>query len=147
MIAKYGVSKRFTSWFDSANKGVGSKVLGPEQTVTGKVQSTLVGVSGKARQIDEERGFSKMWLDVCTFTTAMFTATDLEPFQYYNKALQSSMGKQIYGFYTSTANQVVDVHAEAVRIKEARANKAKEGGETTTHAASTTAPTGAVPVD
>ncbi|KLO17349.1 hypothetical protein SCHPADRAFT_994490 [Schizopora paradoxa] len=102
MDNKHGISKRFTSWFDSINKGVGAKVLGNDQTVTSKVQSTLVDVTASVRGYDEQKGISKAGKD------------------YYEKALQSKWGSTIFSFYTTTAKQVTDVHAEAMRIKEAK---------------------------
>lgn len=63
-VEKHGISSRFTSWFDSINTTVGSKVLGPDQTVTGGVSSALGGVSNKARSIDEQKGISKTANDV-----------------------------------------------------------------------------------
>ena len=76
---KHGISKRFTSWFDSVNKGVGAKVLGNDQTVTGKVQSTLVDVTASVRGFDEQKGISKAGKDVrylnCELELLLITTT------------------------------------------------------------------------
>jgi hypothetical protein len=44
----------------SLDTSLGQKALGPEQTVSGKMQSTLKGAQVKARTIDEQKGISKV---------------------------------------------------------------------------------------
>jgi hypothetical protein len=39
---------------------VGQKALGPDQTMSGKVQSTLKGAHTRAKTIDEQKGYSKV---------------------------------------------------------------------------------------
>ena len=42
----------------------GSKALGPDQTISGKVQETLANATAQARAVDEQRGYSKQANDV-----------------------------------------------------------------------------------
>ncbi|KDQ62243.1 hypothetical protein JAAARDRAFT_30127 [Jaapia argillacea MUCL 33604] len=93
-----GISKRFLSYFNSLDTTVGSKALGPQQTISGKVQETFTAATQQARTVDQQRGISK-------------TATD-----YYQKALSSPLGKKVWDFYTTTTKQVLDIHEEARRI-------------------------------
>lgn len=51
--------------------------------------------------------------------------------QYYEKALQSKWGSTIFNFYTTTAKQVTDVHAEALRIKESKKSPSTATSPTT----------------
>jgi hypothetical protein len=39
---------------------VGQKALGPDRTMSGKVQSTLMGARTRAKTIDEQKGYSKI---------------------------------------------------------------------------------------
>jgi hypothetical protein len=45
---------------NSLDTSLGQKALGPEQTVSGKMQSTLKDAQDKARTIDEQKGISKV---------------------------------------------------------------------------------------
>jgi hypothetical protein len=45
----------FTVW----DKGIGERALGPEKTVSGRVQETASSLSQQARSVDEQRGISK----------------------------------------------------------------------------------------
>ncbi|KAF5391008.1 hypothetical protein D9757_004063 [Collybiopsis confluens] len=96
-----GISKKFLSYFNSLDSTIGSKALGPDQTVTGKLQETLSTATQQAKSIDEQKGVSK-------------TAHE-----YYTKALGSSFGKQVFSFYTTTSKKVIDIHEEAKRIQHA----------------------------
>ena len=52
----------------------GAKALGPEKTISGKLQETLTSATQQARAVDEQRGISKTATDVrfsyCTFAPA-----------------------------------------------------------------------------
>ncbi|EIM85816.1 uncharacterized protein STEHIDRAFT_121834 [Stereum hirsutum FP-91666 SS1] len=93
-----GISKRFLSYINSIDQTVGAKALGPDQTVSGKVLSTLQSTTQQARSMDEQKGYSK-------------TATD-----YYSKALSSPFGQRVRDFYTKSSKQVFDIHEEAKRL-------------------------------
>jgi len=95
---KQGISKRFLDYIHSLDTSLGQKALGPEQTVSGKVQSTLKEAQDKAKTIDEQKGYSKI------------------AHEYYSKAISSPFGKSVLDFYTSTSKQVRDIHEEARRM-------------------------------
>jgi len=99
-----GISARFLSYLKSADSIVGSKVLGPDQTVSEKVTSTVSNVAttatAQAKKIDEQRGIS--------------TVTQ----EYFSKALASPWGRKVFDFYSTTTKQVQDIHEEANRIRE-----------------------------
>ena len=42
----------------------GAKALGPEKTISGKLQETLTSATQQARAVDEQRGISKTATDV-----------------------------------------------------------------------------------
>ncbi|KAF8806089.1 hypothetical protein BYT27DRAFT_7257512 [Phlegmacium glaucopus] len=89
---KKGISKRFLMYFQSLDKSVGERTLGPDQTLSGKLQSTI----DKATQ--QDKGYFK-------------TAHD-----YYLKAITSPLGQKVRSFYTDTSKQVRDIHEEARRL-------------------------------
>ncbi|KAI0051061.1 hypothetical protein FA95DRAFT_1554874 [Auriscalpium vulgare] len=93
-----GISKRFLGYFQSLDTTVGSKALGPDQTISGKVTAALQSATQQARAVDEQKGISK-------------GAND-----YYTRALSSSWGQRVRAFYTDTSKQVLDIHEEARRI-------------------------------
>jgi len=95
---KQGISKRFMSYFTAIDKSLGSRIAGPDQTVTGKVQEVLSGAQAKAKEVDQQQGISKI------------------AESYYTKALQHPLGMKVRSFYTSTAKQVTDINEEAKRI-------------------------------
>jgi len=97
-----GISKRFLSYLSSLDSTLGAKALGPDQTISSKVQTTLNTATDKAREVDEQRGFSKIAGD------------------YYAKAISSPLGQKFLSFYTTTSKQVVDIHEEARRIADQR---------------------------
>ncbi|KAH0832238.1 hypothetical protein J3R83DRAFT_13212 [Lanmaoa asiatica] len=101
---KQGISKKFMSYISDLDKSVGQRALGPEQTVSGKFQTTFKEAHTRAKSIDEQKGYTK---------TAQ---------EYYAKALASPLGQSVWSFYTSTSKQVRDIHEEAVRIKEHKAS-------------------------
>ncbi|KAF8552769.1 hypothetical protein OG21DRAFT_1597972 [Imleria badia] len=99
---KHGISKKFLSFMSDLDKSVGQRAVGPEQTVSGKFQSTLKEAHTRVKSIDEQKGYSKIAQE------------------YYTKALASSIGQSVFSFYTSTSKQVRDIHEEALRIKKAK---------------------------
>jgi RNA recognition motif-containing protein len=95
---KQGISKRFLDYFHSFDTNLGARALGPDQTISGKVQSQITAATQQAKNIDEQKGYTK-------------TASD-----YYTKALSSPLGHKVLAFWTSTSKQVLDIHEEARRI-------------------------------
>ncbi|EKM49700.1 uncharacterized protein PHACADRAFT_265282 [Phanerochaete carnosa HHB-10118-sp] len=93
-----GISKRFLSYIQGLDTTLGEKALGPQKTISGKVQEALVQAQEQARTIDQQKGISSK-------------ATD-----YYSRALASPWGQKVKAFYTTTSKQVLDVHEEARRI-------------------------------
>ncbi|KAH9891953.1 hypothetical protein C8Q73DRAFT_837499 [Cubamyces lactineus] len=98
---QHGISNRFLSYIQSLDTTLGQKALGPEKTISGKVQETLASATQQAKAVDEQKGITK-------------TASD-----YYARALSSPFGQKVKAFYTSTSKQVLDIHEEARRIAEA----------------------------
>ncbi|KAJ7366538.1 hypothetical protein DFH08DRAFT_834736 [Mycena albidolilacea] len=96
--AKNGISTRFLSYITHIDKTIGQKVVGPDQTVSGKVTDTAKAGYEQARALDEQKGITK-------------TATD-----YYSRALSSAWGEKARAFYTTTSKQALDIHEEAKRI-------------------------------
>ncbi|EJC98011.1 uncharacterized protein FOMMEDRAFT_162356 [Fomitiporia mediterranea MF3/22] len=93
-----GISKRFLSYFQSLDSTIGAKTLGPEKTVSGKVQETLTSATERARAIDEQKGISTSLHD------------------YYAKAVNSPIGQRVKSFYMTTNKQLKDIHEEARHI-------------------------------
>ncbi|KAG8898641.1 hypothetical protein FRB99_007242 [Tulasnella sp. 403] len=91
MDKKKGISQRFLAYIRGLDQTLGSKVAGPETTLSAKAINT-------AKSIDEKQGIS-------TKATT-----------YYEKAMASPFGQRVYSFYTDTAKQVRDIHEEARRI-------------------------------
>lgn len=63
-VAKQGISKRFLSYFHSLDTSIGARALGPDQTISGKVQSTVNAATQQAKSVDEQKGFTKTANDV-----------------------------------------------------------------------------------
>lgn len=63
-VDKQGISKRFLNYFHSLDASLGARTLGPDQTISGKVQSTVTAATQQARTVDEHRGLSKTAHDV-----------------------------------------------------------------------------------
>lgn len=63
-LAKQGISSRFLAWIKSLDTTVGAKALGPEQTISGKVQSSVSAATQQAKAVDEQKGYSKTAVDV-----------------------------------------------------------------------------------
>jgi hypothetical protein len=96
--AEKGISKRFLNYFQSLDSSIGAKALGPEQTLSGKVTSTVQTATQHAKTVDEQKGYSKVAGD------------------YYTRALGSHLGQRVRAFYTTTSKQIFDIHEEARRI-------------------------------
>ena len=60
-----GISKRFLDYFQKLDTTLGAKALGPDQTISGKVTSTIQSAHKSARSVDEQKGYSKTAGDVC----------------------------------------------------------------------------------
>ncbi|KIY47696.1 hypothetical protein FISHEDRAFT_74366 [Fistulina hepatica ATCC 64428] len=95
-----GISTRFLNYLQTLDKNIGAKAIGPDQTVSSKLQEQFQAAKVQARTVDEQQGLSK-------------TATG-----YYEKALASPFGQKVLQFYTTTSKQVFDIHEEARRIQE-----------------------------
>jgi RNA recognition motif-containing protein len=96
--AEKGISKRFLNYFQSLDLSIGAKALGPDQTISGKVTSTIQTATQRARTVDEQKGYSKV------------------AGGYYTRALSSPLGQRVRAFYTTTSKQILDIHEEARRI-------------------------------
>ena len=64
ILDKQGISKRFLSYFQNLDKSVGERALGPDQTISGKLQSTVGKAVQHAKSADEEKGYLKTVQDV-----------------------------------------------------------------------------------
>lgn len=60
LLRLWGFSKRFLTYFNQFDKGVGARALGENQTLTGKAQELLSGATTQARGVDEQKGYSKI---------------------------------------------------------------------------------------
>lgn len=109
---KQGISKRFLDYMRGLDTTVGQKALGPDQTMSGKVQSTLKGAHTRAKTIDEQKGYSKV------------------AHEYYSKAISSPFGKSVLEFYTTTSKQVRDIHEEARRMADQQTAASLSAGNT-----------------
>jgi len=114
MDSEKGISTRFLSYFNSLDKSLGAKALGPDKTISAKVQETLVAAQAQAKSVDEQKGISK-------------SASD-----YYTQALTSPWGQKVREFYTTTTKQVLDIHEEARRIADERKTTSTTTTTTTT---------------
>ena len=130
-LDKQGISKRFLSYFHSLDKSVGERALGPDQTISGKLQSTVDKAVQQAKTAaDEEKGYLKALQDVRFFFTHYSHWMDIYiPFekkkktQYYMKAITSPLGQRVRAFYTESSKQVQDIHEEARRIADHEKNE------------------------
>ncbi|KAI0350338.1 hypothetical protein OH77DRAFT_1080606 [Trametes cingulata] len=120
---QHGISNRFLSYIQSLDTKLGEKTLGPEKTISGKVQETLASATQQAKAVDEQKGITK-------------TASD-----YYTRALSSPFGQKVKAFYTSTSKQVLDIHEEARRIAETQ----RQSGTSTAPTATSTGVGSAAP--
>jgi len=94
MDKQHGISTRFINYFRQFDAMVGSKVPGPEPTLS---EAAL----HKSQTLNEK-----------------YHVTERSN-TYYEKAVASSVGQKVYAFWTTTTKQVIDIHEEATRIKEA----------------------------
>jgi len=95
---KQEISKRFLEYFHSVDSTLGQKALGPDQTISGKVQSSVSGGINQAKAFNEQKGVTKKVGD------------------YYARVLHTSVGIKVQDFYTSTTKQIRDIHEEAWRL-------------------------------
>lgn len=93
-----GISTRFLNYFQSLDASIGAKALGPDQTISGKLTSTIQTATQHAKTVDEQKGYTKVAGD------------------YYTRALSSPLGQRVRAFYTSTSKQILDIHEEARRL-------------------------------
>ncbi|KAF9805636.1 hypothetical protein IEO21_08977 [Rhodonia placenta] len=124
---KHGISTRFLNYIQSLDTTLGQKALGPDKTISSKVQETIANATQQARTIDEQKGYSKQASD------------------YYAKAIQSPLGQKVFSFYTTTSKQVLDIHEEARRIAD---TQKQSGASVQVHTdASTGVGSAAPPID
>lgn len=97
---KQGISSRFLNFFNNIDSTVGNKVVGENQTVSGKIHEHAAAAVAKTREVDQSRGISSRFQE------------------YYSKVLGTPVGQKVHQFYTTTHKQVMDVHEEAKRIAE-----------------------------
>jgi hypothetical protein len=71
---KQGISHRFQTWIKSLDISLGSKVLGPDKTISGKAQETINSATQQARTVDEQKGISKTAHDVNIFPSYIVVA-------------------------------------------------------------------------
>jgi len=100
-----GISKQFLSYFHNLDKSIGERTLGPDQTISGKIQSTVDKAAQQAKAVDQEKGYYKTVHD------------------YYLKTITSPLGQKVRAFYTDTSKQVRDIHEEARRIADHEKNE------------------------
>ena len=144
---KQGISKRFLSYFHNLDKSVGERALGHDQTISGKIQSTVGKAVQHAKTADKEKGYLKMVHDV-SFSFYTFKLLRNERVilfslkkQYYLKAISSPLGQRVRAFYTQSSKQVQDIHEEARRIADHEKNEKSSANDSsskqTTQGAST----------
>ena len=63
-IEAHGISQKFLSYFHSMDKTIGERTLGPQQTVSAKLQATVEQATQQARSIDQQKGYLKIANDV-----------------------------------------------------------------------------------
>ncbi|KAI0785722.1 hypothetical protein C8Q75DRAFT_774284 [Abortiporus biennis] len=119
---QHGISHKFLSYIQNIDTTLGAKALGPEKTISGKLQESVQQAQTRARTIDQEKGYSKIAGD------------------YYLKALSSPLGQRVKSFYTTTSKQIFDIHEEAKRIA-AHKHHAPAAGSATTATGESAAPT------
>ena len=59
------------NYFQSLDTTLGAKALGPEKTISGKMQETFASATQQARAVDEQRGISKTATDVRTLPPSL----------------------------------------------------------------------------
>ena len=119
---------------------IGSKVLGPDQTISSKVQSTATAATQQAKSMDEQRGISKTANDVSSSPANLIHPYSLNRPQYYTKAITSPFGQKVLAFYTTTSKQVFDIHEEARRIADTHKSSQTFSSDPTSENVSTAEP-------
>ena len=76
---KQGISKRFLDYFHSFDADLGARTLGPDQTISGKVQSHITAATQQAKNIDEQKGYTKTASDVRVLLWKMCYVNLLSP--------------------------------------------------------------------
>jgi len=114
---KYGVSKRFVTYWNKIN-----------EKVQPTLQPHLTKVAETARSVDEKRGVSQKASQAASQAWTMSQA-------YYEKALASPYGQKVHAYYTQGAKTVLDVHEEAKRIAETKKAHTTHGTPTSPTAA------------
>jgi hypothetical protein len=61
---KHGISKTFLTYFHSIDSAAGQKTLGPDKTISAKVQEGVTAGIERAKTIDEQKGITKRAGDV-----------------------------------------------------------------------------------
>lgn len=111
-----GISTRFLGFINSIDSTIGQKALGPDQTISGKVQSSVSGGISQARSFNEQKGVTKKVGDVRASPIVRPHVVLTIVAQYYTGALNTSFGSKVQAFYTTTAKRVHDIHEEAKRL-------------------------------
>lgn len=75
LLDKQGISKRFLDYMRGLDTTVGQKALGSDQTVSGRVQSTLQSARTRAKTIDEQKGYSKVAHEVSRMISTRMSLT------------------------------------------------------------------------
>ena len=115
VIEKQGISKRFIDYFQSLDSTLGQKALGPDQTISGKVQSSVSGGISQAKAFNEQKGVTKKVGDVSSLIFRSHLTLTIAT-QYYVSALNTAFGRKVHIFYTHTSKHVLDIHEEAKRL-------------------------------
>ena len=115
-VEQHGISQKFLNYFQSVDKTIGERALGPQQTLSGKVQATYEQATQQARAMDQQKGYSKIASDVRYSLSRFLIFLILVSQQYYAKAKSSEWGQKVKDFYTNTSKQIIDIHEEARRI-------------------------------
>lgn len=73
---KQGISRRFLSYFQSLDTSLGARALGPGKTISGGLQGTIA----HAKEVDEQKGYSKQATDVSCCESECIYLADLSFF-------------------------------------------------------------------
>lgn len=122
---KQGISSNVINFFNSIDHNVGKRVVGENQTVSGKIGEQASQVIAKTKEVDQNRGVSSTFKD------------------YYTKLIGTPVGQKVHSFYTTTQKQVLDVHEEARRIADEKKQAATVAQPAATATGTTAAPAAA----
>lgn len=64
LLAKQGISKRFLSYFHTLDASLGARTLGPEKTLSQKLQETVKTATEQAKSVDEQKHLTQTATDV-----------------------------------------------------------------------------------